>query len=81
MTELNYTAELGKIDNLIEDLKGSDDVIRSVSAWYDVLKPYFNSNETIGLEDEGKTMKQWGLGGGGGGLPGVGRLGVSLPCW
>ena len=65
MTELNYTAELGKIDNLIEDLKGSDDIIRSVSTWYDALKPYFNSNETIGLEDEGKIM----------GLPGVGRVG------
>jgi hypothetical protein len=51
MTELNYTAELDKIENLIADLKDSEKVIRSVTAWYDSLKPYFN--EHLGLADDG----------------------------
>jgi hypothetical protein len=51
MTELNYTCELDRIENLIENFSNSSDIIISVNAWYPELKTYFN--EHIGLTEEG----------------------------
>jgi hypothetical protein len=51
MTDLSYNSELSKIDNLISDFENSTDIIRSVAAWYQDIKPYYNDH--IGLEDDG----------------------------
>ncbi len=56
MTELNYTGELDRIENLIEDFVNSPDIINSVDAWYPELKTYFNEPEHMNLTDEGSEV-------------------------